>query len=79
MSNRFSYNDFVKSILVREQTPCSPISMAREAILCGAADDGDALIKKLRTACESLASQKGFKRKREKGISGYSYVYCGLN
>ena len=71
--NTFSYTKFVSELIDSHDIALTPSGMNREAIKAGATDRGEALRKKLREACEGIASTSHYKRVKEKGTSGYLY------
>ena len=72
--NSFSYLSFVRTILDNAETPIKPSTLIRGAINSGALGDSKSVQQKIRSACESLANNSGYKRVRTPGISGYQYT-----
>jgi hypothetical protein len=76
--NSFSYSTFVKAIVDNNDVAVMPSGMVRESIKAGATESGDLLRKRLRESCDSLASQNGYKRIKEKGVRGFLYCRSGV-
>lgn len=73
MSSSFSYSNFVKIIIDNSDKPILPAGLCRQAMIYGAPHGGEDLRKRLREACDAIGNQRGYKRIREKGVSGYQY------